>query len=229
VGLLTVPPVDAENLDLVIDERNSHMLGIDGTAIIDDHTVLIINIDEIMKTLNPQWYNDDFAPPQSGPAPQPEKSRLVEEVIEEYEEVDEKESPAKRPTPKGGKGTKILVVEDSSFFLAQIQKLISDEGYEVIGAEDGKIAWNKLNEMKDEIVMVVTDLEMPVMDGFELTRKIKASPEFGHMPVVALTSLAEESQVEKGKEAGIDDYQIKLDKVKLLQSIKSYYAKATTM
>ena len=74
--------------------------------------------------------------------------------------------------------------------------------------------------------MVVTDLEMPVMDGFELTRKIKASTEFAHMPVLALTSLAEESQVEKGKKAGIDDYQIKLDKVKLLQSIKSYYAKA---
>jgi two-component system chemotaxis sensor kinase CheA len=230
VGLLTVPPVDAENLDLVIDERNSHMTGVDGTAIINDHTVLIINVDEIMKVLNPQWYAEEMHQEIHHTKKQTTRgeNQVVEEVIEEYEEIED-EDEAPKPAAKqksSGKGTKILVVEDSSFFLAQITKLINDEGYEVVEAEDGKQAWEKLHDKKDEIVMVVTDLEMPVMDGFELTRKIKASTEFANMPVLALTSLAEESQVEKGKKAGIDDYQIKLDKVKLLQSIKSYYAKA---
>ncbi len=227
VGLLTVPPVDAENLNLVIDNRNSHMAGVDGTAIINDHTVLIINVDEIMKILNPQWYEEEtqYRDSQSGSRP---RDQIVEEVIEEVEEFDDDDKRKKQVSQSGtqNKGTKILIVEDSSFFLAQISKLISDEGYEVIQAEDGRQAWNKLNANKDEIVMVVTDLEMPVMDGFELTKKIKASSEFRGMPVIALTSLAEESQVVKGKKAGIDDYQIKLDKVKLLESIKDYYAKA---
>lgn len=222
VGLLTVPPVDAENLNLMIDDRNSHMTGVDGTAIINDHTVLIINVGEIMKVLNPQWYiEEETYQPQ---IQQPVGEQYVEEVIEEIEEIEEQ--PVAPPKKPGTKGNKILIVEDSSFFLAQISKLIQDEGFDVVEAMDGKQAWDKLNEMKNEIVLIVTDLEMPVMDGFELTKKVKASSEFGQLPVIALTSLAEESQVEKGKKAGIDDYQIKLDKVKLLKSIKDYYAKA---
>ncbi|MBN2280825.1 MAG: chemotaxis protein CheW [Candidatus Marinimicrobia bacterium] len=233
VGLLTVPPVDAENLDLMIDERNAHMTGVDGTAIINDHTVLIINVDEIMRVLNPQWYNEveeeygseEYRPKSSKSGKM--QSQIVEEIIEEIEEVEDKRGT--KPALKSSGGSKILIVEDSSFFLAQISKLMQDEGFQVVEAMDGKEAWDKLNSFKNEIVMVVTDLEMPVMDGFELTKKIKASKEFGQMPVVALTSLAEESQVEKGKKAGIDDYQIKLDKVKLLQSIKKYYQKALNL
>ena len=225
VGLLTVPPVDAENLNLMIDDRNSHMTGVDGTAIINDNTVLIINVDEIMQVLNPQWYVEDkqqYQPQMK--TQQSMQNQIVEEVIEEIEEV--RETPKVQQKP-GGKSGKILIVEDSSFFLAQISKLIQNEGYSVVEAMDGQEAWQKLNENKNDIVMVVTDLEMPVMDGFELTKKIKSSQQFSHLPVLALTSLAEESQVEKGKKVGIDDYQIKLDKIKLLQSIKDFFTKAT--
>ena len=222
VGLLTVPPVDAENLNFMIDERNSHMTGVDGTAIVNDHTVLIINVDEIMRVLNPQWYIEEE--PQYQPQnQQPMQNQIVEEIIEEIEEIQET---PRMQNQSISKGDKILIVEDSSFFLAQISKLLKVEGYSVVEAMDGQQAWNKLNEMKSDIVLVVTDLEMPVMDGFELTKKIKGSAEFKHLTVIALTSLAEETQVEKGKKVGIDDYQIKLDKVKLLESIKANFAKA---
>ncbi|MFO7726692.1 MAG: chemotaxis protein CheW, partial [Desulfonatronovibrio sp.] len=121
---------------------------------------------------------------------------------------------------------KILLVEDSDFFRAQVKKFIEDEGYEVAEAsEDGQAAWDYLNENPDQIRLVVTDLEMPVMDGFELTEHIKNDDRFRHLPVLALTSLAGEEDVARGKQAGIDDYQIKLDKEKLMQSIFNFLNK----
>jgi two-component system chemotaxis sensor kinase CheA len=96
---------------------------------------------------------------------------------------------------------------------------MQDEGYNVIEAEDGAIAWDLLQEKGDEIRLVVTDIEMPNMNGFELTQRIKGHPAFGHLPVIALTTLAGEEDVARGQEVGIDDYQIKLDREKLLKSI----------
>jgi two-component system chemotaxis sensor kinase CheA len=70
--------------------------------------------------------------------------------------------------------------------------------------------------------MVVTDIEMPNMNGFELTRKIKESNAFSHLPVIALTTLAGEEDIAKGHEVGISDYQIKLDREKLIRSIYGF-------
>jgi two-component system chemotaxis sensor kinase CheA len=69
---------------------------------------------------------------------------------------------------------------------------------------------------------VVTDLEMPKMDGFELTQKIKSHPAYSRLSVIALTSLASEAHIEKGKKVGIDDYQIKLDRENLMRVIRNY-------
>ncbi|MFP4034234.1 MAG: response regulator, partial [Desulfovermiculus sp.] len=68
----------------------------------------------------------------------------------------------------------------------------------------------------------LSDLEMPNMDGFELTRKVKEDERFAHLPVIALTSLASEEDQEKGRNMGIDEYHIKLDKAKLLSSLALY-------
>jgi two-component system chemotaxis sensor kinase CheA len=121
-----------------------------------------------------------------------------------------------------GNSPKILLAEDSNFFRAQVVGFIKDEGYTVIEAEDGLIAWQKLEDHADEICLVVTDIEMPNMNGFEFTKKLKADPRFAHLPVIALTTLASEEDVATGKAVGIDDYQIKLDREKLVLSISNY-------
>ena len=92
---------------------------------------------------------------------------------------------------------------------------MEEDGFKVIEAEDGLTAWELLKERVDEIALVVTDLEMPNMDGFELTKRIKSDPQYAHLSVIALTSLASEAHIEKGKKVGIDEYQIKLDREKL--------------
>ncbi len=118
-----------------------------------------------------------------------------------------------------GESITVLLAEDSDFFRAHVKKFLEDEGYRVIEAEDGLIAWEILQERSDEIDLVLTDIEMPNMDGFTLTEKIKTDNRYSHLPVIALTTLADEESIEKGKAAGVDNYQIKLDKESLLEGI----------
>jgi two-component system, chemotaxis family, sensor kinase CheA len=99
---------------------------------------------------------------------------------------------------------------------------MEDHGYQVLEAEDGAIAWDVLQAHSDEIGIVVTDIEMPNLNGFELTQRIKNTPAYSHLPVIALTTLSGEEDQRRGQEVGIDDYQIKLDREKLLESIYNF-------
>ena len=187
IGLLAIGPVDAVELSIEVDGQTLKQAGIMGSAIINDHTTLMVDVYEMVQTLNPEWF----------------------ETLASV-------------TSEDGEATKILFAEDSNFFRNQVKSYMEDEGYTVIEAEDGAIAWDLLQEHADEISLVVTDIEMPNMNGFELTRKIKESNAFSHLPVIALTTLAGEEDIAKGHEVGISDYQIKLDREKLIRSIYGF-------
>lgn len=119
-------------------------------------------------------------------------------------------------------GEMILVVEDSGFFRNQIKAYIEEVGYQVITAEDGQVALDLIASHAHELSLVVTDLEMPHVDGFTLTRTIKKTPQYAHLPVIALSTLADDSDLAKGDASGVDDYQIKLDRDALLKSIETH-------
>ncbi len=116
----------------------------------------------------------------------------------------------------------ILLAEDSGFFRNQVLKLLESKGYRVEACEDGLIAWDKLSSGEYDIDLVVTDIEMPNMNGFELCQRIKANARWKHLPVIALTSLAAAADMQRGIDAGIDDYQIKMDKDKLLVALQNF-------
>ncbi len=138
---------------------------------------------------------------------------LFPEWFEDQEVFDAKEEGAV-PT--------ILIAEDSNFFRNQVKNYMTECGYEVIEGEDGAIAWELLQEHGDEITVVVTDIEMPNMNGFELTETIRKDSRFSNIPIIALTTLAGEEDIAKGKEVGVDEYHIKLDKEKLMASVHHY-------
>jgi len=110
----------------------------------------------------------------------------------------------------------ILLAEDSSFFRQQLSKFFEDQGFEVVGCEDGQLAWDYLTNEEHDVQLVITDIEMPNMNGFELCRNIKLHETLGKLPVVALTSLTSEADVKRGREAGMDDYQVKLDREQIM-------------
>ncbi len=176
---------------------------------------------------------DDFTLKQKGIAGSmivDKKTTLMVDIFEFVETVNPHWFRDKPAVAEGGSGNKksgstILLVEDSDFFRGQVQKFIEEEGYAVATAADGAEAWEYLENNPEKVQLVVTDLEMPNMDGFELTENIRGDDRFAHLAVIALTSLAGEDDVARGEQVGIDDYQIKMDKQKLLQSIFDFVNK----
>ena len=112
----------------------------------------------------------------------------------------------------------VLLVEDSKFFQNIEKSYLEASGYNVITADHGNDALEKLNA--HHIDVVVTDLDMPYCDGFELTKIIKSTEVWHHIPVMALTSLSGEEDQKKGLEAGIDEYQVKLDRDEVLKTLE---------
>ncbi|MEZ6070730.1 MAG: chemotaxis protein CheW [Pirellulales bacterium] len=116
----------------------------------------------------------------------------------------------------------VLLAEDSNFFRSQVASMIRESGYKVVDCEDGQVAWETLESGEYDFDVIVTDIEMPNMNGFELCDRAKSSSRWSHLPIIALTSLAGSADVAHGIEVGIDDYQIKMDRDKLLQSLRNF-------
>ncbi|MDH3347930.1 MAG: chemotaxis protein CheW [Desulfobulbaceae bacterium] len=115
----------------------------------------------------------------------------------------------------------ILIVEDSNFFRNQVKGYMEEAGYNVLESIDGLDALQVLEENFNDISLIVTDIEMPNMNGFELTQKIRADSRFADKPVIALTTLASDEDIAKGKAVGVDEYHIKLDKERLMASVNN--------
>lgn len=113
---------------------------------------------------------------------------------------------------------RVLVCEDSAFFRAFLRSTLKDHGYEVFDAADGEAGWEMLCETPD-IHLVVTDVEMPRLGGFGLTERIRREPRFAKIPVIALTSLADDESIRLGLSAGVNEYQVKMNKPVLLESV----------
>lgn len=122
-------------------------------------------------------------------------------------------------------GARILLAEDSSFYRNLLTSYLTAEGYEVITAEDGQRAWELFQA--EGFDLVITDIEMPNMNGFELTRKIRSESNNKSVPIIAVTSLSGEDDKRKGMEAGVDDYQPKLDRDQVLDAVRNLLKEAS--
>lgn len=114
---------------------------------------------------------------------------------------------------------RLLVADDSVTTRALVQALLEAAGYEVLVASDGMEAWTRLQEQ--DVDLVVSDVEMPRMDGIALTEAIRASRRLQQLPVVLVTALESAQDRARGLEAGADAYLVKsaFDQTELLQLI----------
>jgi two-component system, chemotaxis family, sensor kinase CheA len=184
VGLVVSQIVDIVEASVEFDESTFRQPGIIGSTILSNHTTLLVDLYEVVKTSLPGW----IKPPE---------------------------------VAIGSRTRKILVADDSPFYRKQIVSFLVDVGLEVVEAVNGDEALAKL-ESSPDIDMVLTDIEMPVMDGLEFTRRIRANPSLKHLPVVAITSLSSEDAVRRGREAGVNGYLVKLDREKILAEIEKH-------
>ncbi len=117
----------------------------------------------------------------------------------------------------------VLLVEDSITTRMQEKRILERNGYEVIVAVDGKDGFNKLRMEKEKTIdAVVSDIEMPNMDGYTLTQKIRLHPDFEDLPVILVTTLSSEESRKKGLEAGANAYITKggFDQALLIDALK---------
>ncbi len=102
---------------------------------------------------------------------------------------------------------KILVVEDDKFLRELITQKLSREGYDVYEAVDGEDGVKKAKESKPDIILL--DLILPGIDGFEVLAKIKEDSDLVNVPVVILSNLGQRDDVERGLKLGAVDFLIK--------------------
>ena len=185
VGIAVHEIIDTVEISTHIDTDTFQQKGVLGSAIVQNHSVLVLDIHGLIEMAYPAWYKKFFV------------SNLTEH---------------ERAT------LSVLLVEDSAFFLNIEKSYFEAAGYQVMTAENGNEALEILEKFPVDVV--VTDIAMPYCNGYELTRAIKTREEWRHIPVMALTALSGEEDQRKGVDAGIDEYQIKLDRDEVLQTLE---------
>ena len=102
---------------------------------------------------------------------------------------------------------KIMTADDSPSMRQMVSFTLKEAGFDVIEAADGQDALNKLKA--DKADMVITDLNMPNMDGLELIKAIRELPEYKFIPIIMLTTESDESKKQAGKDAGATGWLVK--------------------
>ncbi|MDH5547769.1 MAG: chemotaxis protein [Gammaproteobacteria bacterium] len=140
--------------------------------------------------------------------------------IDEFQELDELE-----------KEVHVLYADDSSMARKQIEKTLDQLGVKYVAARNGMEAWEKLEEIAERaqsthmptyklLQAIITDVEMPEMDGYVLTRKIKNDVRFNGIPVIMHSSLSADANVHMGKSVGADIYVAKFSPKELTAALK---------
>jgi len=137
--------------------------------------------------------------------------RLVEKADPEWFTDRRK----KTPPPEAAK--QILLVEDASFFRQLVKGYLESDGYRIITAENGKEGLDHMNH--NVFDMIVSDLEMPVMDGWNFLKSVRQKKEWQNIPAIALTALDTEKDRNAAVKCGYNRYEIKIDREQFLTSV----------
>lgn len=173
--------VDTFETTLEIEEGLYTHPAILGHKIINEKTVLFIDVYRVIEMYDPEWF-----------------------VVRTKGEM---------PLRK-----RLLIAEDSPFFRNMMKNYLEASGFEVISVENGKEALEKLRQ-GERVDLILSDIEMPEMDGFDLIRNLKEHPEFSKIPVIVVTALAGEEIKRKVFELGAEGYEVKLDRGRVLETI----------
>ena len=116
---------------------------------------------------------------------------------------------------------RILVVEDQEDNRQILRDLLGASDYEMVEAENGQEAIDAVAKKKPDLILM--DIQLPVMDGYEATRRIKANPDWKSIPIIVVTSYSLSGDAEKARAAGCDDYVTKpYSPRQLLAKIREY-------
>ncbi|MBV8158369.1 MAG: Hpt domain-containing protein, partial [Dyella sp.] len=185
------------NREVVVKHIGPHLARLEGiagaTTLGDGEIVLIYN----PVVLAQRWVRErgEVAPAMPAPLPAPETMGAVAEFVGHGQPV---------PVPGLVTQPTVMVVDDSLTVRKASQRLLTRAGYQVVLARDGVDALRQLQEVMPDAMLV--DIEMPNMDGFDLTRNVRADSRTSRMPLVMITSRTAEKHRRYAAEIGVDVY-----------------------
>jgi two-component system chemotaxis sensor kinase CheA len=129
----------------------------------------------------------------------------------------------RKDSPGHERARKLLLVDDSAFFRNMLSPLLKAAGYDVttVGGAAEALALLKNGRRFD---VLVTDVDMPGMDGFALAQAVRGEARYGDIPIIALSSHSTPESIERGRRAGFHDYVAKFDRQSLIAALKEQTA-----
>lgn len=120
---------------------------------------------------------------------------------------------------------KIVLIEDDEVLAEVLYSELAEAGFEVSPAFDGKEGLKQVREKKPDLVLL--DLILPEMHGFEVLEELKKSPDTEKIPVIILSLLGEDEDIKKGLKLGADDYIVKSSHAiaEIVEKVKNFFAK----
>lgn len=115
---------------------------------------------------------------------------------------------------------KILLIEDHEDLRENTAEILGLSNYQVLKAENGKVGLEKA--VKEKPDLIVCDIMMPVLDGYEVMRSLQQDPDLSDIPFIFLTAQVDKNDIRKGMTAGADDYLTKpFDSIELLKAVEA--------
>lgn len=204
---LPISPIDADRTDccLIRPAAVSYPIGLltgQDVTIIDVEENFETRIDDAKGIVGSFMHND----------------RLV--MLLDLFSVFEQHAPDKLKSKetKTGKAN-ILIAEDSLFFRKLIAQYIQNEDWSIEVVNDGLEAWERLQSEPQRFDLIISDINMPRMDGFAFATHVRDDRRFDYLPMVALTTLSDDHFMQKGLSVGFDRYVIKIDKRQIRSTV----------
>ena len=221
--------VDAKPEIMIVTEYNGHTQGF-----LVESVDTILRLDWSAMKVPPDMLNAQMGGLVTAVTELPD-GRLVmmmdvEKVLAETGHFAEDDIIYQAVQPLGVNNRTILYADDSSVARSQIQRTLEAMQVKGIATVNGRQAWQELQKMaeysdaahvplKDLLQVILTDVEMPEMDGYMLTRKVKGDRRFSGIPVLMHSSLSSDSNQQLGKAVGVDEYVSKFEPQKLAQTL----------
>ncbi|NTV52382.1 MAG: response regulator [Candidatus Firestonebacteria bacterium] len=120
---------------------------------------------------------------------------------------------------------RVLIVEDEPDIMELVKVTLSEEGYDLLEAGDGELGLKLALEAHPSLILL--DIMLPKMDGYEVCRRLKAEPSTASMPVLMLTAFGQKREIEEGFKVKADDYIVKpFEPLKLRERVRKFMAQA---
>ena len=194
--LSSIPVIIISNSGQPVEIKRAISLGI------ADYIVKVdFDPDEVIEKVKKFFADPNYA--------QTKKNSDVADVNKKEEEEEEEEIIGEKVVKKeeNKTGARVLLVEDDDFLRKICKTKMEREGFNVSVAINGKEALKKI--IKGDPQIVLLDIILPIMDGFEVLKRVKEDSSKSSIPIIMLTNLGQESEIEKGFKLGAEDYIVK--------------------